>query len=61
MDIFSHGLWAIVAYKGTNDFVLKPKSKKSLKVWLAAFWGIFPDLFSFAIPFVWIFGGFGFG
>ncbi len=55
MDIFSHGLWTAAVYKGTNDFVLKPKSKKPLKLWLASFWGIFPDLFSFTIPFVWIF------
>jgi len=56
MDIFSHGLWAAAGYKATNDFSLEPKGKKPLKVWWGAFWGIFPDLFAFAIPFVWIFG-----
>ncbi len=57
MDIFSHGLWAAAAYKGANDFALKPKSKKPLRIWLAAFWGVFPDIFSFTVPFIWIFGG----
>ena len=31
MDIFSHGLWAAAAYKGTNDFILKPKQKINLR------------------------------
>ena len=50
MDIFSHGLWAGAAAKGINL-----KRKKSLNVWLMAFWGVFPDLFAFTIPFVWLF------
>lgn len=50
MDIFSHGFWAGAAYKGINEFALKPKAKKQLNFWWVAFWGAFPDIFSFAIP-----------
>lgn len=50
MDIFSHGLWAGAAAKGINL-----KKERKLNVWLAAFWGAFPDLFAFAIPFTWVF------
>lgn len=49
MDIFAHGLWTAVAYKAVNQ-----KKHISLRVWTASFWGIFPDLFAFTIPFVWI-------
>lgn len=49
MDIFSHGLWAGAAYKAINK-----KAKKPLNAWLAGFWGIFPDLFAFTIPFIWL-------
>ncbi len=56
MDILSHGLWAGAAAKGINL-----KKEKKLNVWLAAFWGIFPDLFAFTIPFVWLFGSVLFG
>lgn len=61
MDIFSHGLWTAAVYKGTNDFALKPKQKKPLKIWRAAFWGVFPDFFSFTIPFIWISAGLALG
>lgn len=54
MDIFSHGLWTAAVAKGANDYALKPKSKKPLKIGLASFWGIFPDLFAFTVPFVWM-------
>ena len=56
MDIFSHGLWAGVAYKAINK-----KSQKPLNVWLAGFWGVFPDLFAFTIPFIWTFWNLIFG
>ncbi|MBI4084958.1 MAG: metal-dependent hydrolase [Candidatus Liptonbacteria bacterium] len=51
MDILSHGLWAGAAAKGINI-----KKEKKINVWLATFWGTFPDLFAFTIPFVWLFG-----
>lgn len=46
MDIFAHGLWAGAAFKTANQ-----KRKQLLRVRLAAWWGIFPDLFAFTIPF----------
>ncbi len=71
MDFFSHGLWAGAAYKALNKSFQKnqkPKNnkpKKPLNVWLAAFLGMLPDLFSFAFLFIWLawaltFGGFNF-
>lgn len=56
MDIFAHGIWAGAAYKAINK-----KAKKPLNVRLAGFWGIFPDLFAFTIPFIWLFGDIMFG
>lgn len=50
MDIVSHGLWAGAAYKAINL-----KREKAFNIWFAAFWGVFPDLFAFSIPFLWIF------
>ena len=56
MDIFSHGLWAGVVYKVVNIKTLRwAQGKRALNVWWGTFWGIFPDLFAFTIPFVWIF------
>lgn len=50
MDIFAHALWTTAAYKQLYD---KKHTHLSLK-W-AAFWGVFPDLFAFTIPFVMLF------
>lgn len=50
MDIFSHGLWAAAAAKGVNQ----AQDKRRLNVWAAALWGVFPDLFAFSIPFIWL-------
>ncbi len=62
MDVFSHGLWAGVVAKATNkSFALAGKIKKPLKVWQMAIWGIFPDVFAFAIPFMWLFWNLVFG
>jgi membrane-bound metal-dependent hydrolase YbcI (DUF457 family) len=47
MDIFSHGLLAGALFKFLNI-----KYKKKFNFWRAAFWGIFPDLFAFTIPFI---------
>ena len=49
MDIFSHGLWAGAAAHAVNA-----KGKKKISVLQAAAWGVFPDLFSFTIAFVWM-------
>jgi hypothetical protein len=47
MDIISHALWSGALFKSIN---LKLKKKK-FNFWQAAFWGIFPDVFAFVIPF----------
>jgi len=62
MDIFSHGLWAGVAAKAVNkSSVIAGKIKRPLKVWYTVLWGVFPDLFAFALPFVWMFWNIIFG
>ena len=62
MDIFSHGLWAGVAAKAVNKSSgIAGKIKRPLKVWYTVLWGVFPDLFAFALPFVWMFWNIIFG
>ncbi|KKR88819.1 MAG: hypothetical protein UW50_C0001G0104 [Candidatus Wolfebacteria bacterium GW2011_GWA1_44_24] len=56
MDVFSHGLWSAAIYKSANI-----KVKQRMKTWLAVLFGIFPDVFSFAPLFIWLFGGLIFG
>lgn len=57
MDIFSHGLWAAAAAKGMNQ----AQDKRRLNVWAAMLWGVFPDLFAFSIPFIWLMWSLSFG
>ena len=57
MDIFSHGLWAGAVFKFLN---LK-KTKEKFNPWAAGFWGMFPDLLSFTLPFFWMLLGLIFG
>lgn len=45
MDIVAHALWAGVGAKIAGD-----KAGVRLRIGWAAFWGIFPDLFTFSIP-----------
>jgi hypothetical protein len=45
MDIFAHGLWTNAAYKGISRVRKRGYSKKY--TWLAIFFGIAPDIFSF--------------
>src|SRR3989344_5218262 len=47
MDIISHGLWTGAVAKAANI-----KKEKPLNFWAAAWWGVFPDLFAFTIPFL---------
>ncbi len=54
MDIIAHGLWSAAAYAGTNKKLSKGKTARTLNVWAGALWGIFPDLFAFTIPWIWI-------
>jgi len=49
MDIFSHGAWAVAGGKLAEKKIGRP-----LRTWLLASWGVFPDLFAFAIPFIWV-------
>jgi hypothetical protein len=58
MDIFSHGLWTAAAAKAVNNKLTTKKERRPLNIWFATFWGIFPDLFAFIIPFIWIAWGF---
>lgn len=55
MDIFAHGLWAAAAAKTYNQvygrIAIRPYK---LNVLQTAFWGVFPDLFAFTIPFAWL-------
>ncbi|MFZ2831983.1 MAG: hypothetical protein WAZ40_02425 [Minisyncoccia bacterium] len=57
MDIFAHALWAGAGAKGLN----KRAGKRRVNVWAMALWGVFPDLFAFSIPFIWIMGSIVFG
>jgi len=62
MDVFAHGLWAGAVAKAVNkNFTIAGKIKKPLKTWQMILWGIFPDIFAFALPFVWMFWNIAFG
>ncbi len=47
MDIVSHGIWPVLAAKTVDK-----KFKSRLNLRLAFFFGVFPDLFAFTLPFV---------
>ena len=62
MDVFAHGLWAGAAAKAANkNSAIAGKIKKPLKVWQTVLWGVFPDIFAFALPFAWLFWNLVFG
>lgn len=51
MDILAHTLWANAAARKANDSLEKKgKSVRVHPIW-TGFWGVFPDLFAFVIPF----------
>ncbi len=52
MDILAHTLWTTVAARKANLAALKKGKPFKLNLIWTAFWGIFPDLFAFSIPFV---------
>ena len=56
MDVFSHGLWSGAVYK-----IINAKIKKPLNIKWAVIFGIFPDFFSFAPSFIFMFWGLIFG
>ena len=53
MDFFSHGLWTFAALN-----VLGRKTEKKINAAFAVFWGLFPDLLAFVVPFLWLFWNF---
>ena len=56
MDILAHALWSAWPFRLAN-LRNKNAGKKRFNLWLPAFWGVFPDLFAFTIPFLWIIFG----
>lgn len=63
MDIFAHGLWVGAAARGLNKREVERRTclrrccGRQVNVWAMTLWGVFPDLFAFAIPFVWLIVG----
>jgi hypothetical protein len=49
MDIFAHTLWASAIAKEANK--VGENKKFRISVAWSGFWGVFPDLFAFTIPF----------
>ena len=49
MDILAHTLWANAGARQLNK-TLQSKSKKTISLLWASFWGVFPDLFAYLIP-----------
>jgi len=47
MDTFAHGLWA-----GAAGIAANRKLGRSIRLGWVLFWGVFPDLFAFSIPFL---------
>ena len=52
MDILAHTLWANAAARGANAVAEKKNKKFHLSAGWTAWWGVFPDLFAFTLPFV---------
>lgn len=52
MDIFAHTIWANTVAKGSNFIAEKKQKKFNINPILMGFWGVFPDLFAFSIPFI---------
>lgn len=55
MDIFAHTLWSNALAREANKEAEKKNKKFHINVAWTAFWGIFPDLFAFSIPFAIVF------
>lgn len=51
MDVFAHTLWVNAGARKLNKGLQK-KNKKPISVAWTVFWGVFPDLFAFAIPMI---------
>lgn len=48
MDVLSHGLWGGVIARAAN------RTKPRLSYWWSFWWGVFPDVAAFGIPFLWL-------
>jgi hypothetical protein len=55
MEILAHTLWTTAAARKANAVVKKKGKLYKLSVAWTAFWGIFPDLFAFSLPFFYSF------
>jgi len=55
MDIFAHALWATAGAREANLAAEKKNNKSRISLGWIAFFGIFPDLFAFTIPFMYRF------
>lgn len=51
MDILAHTLWANAGARAANRVAEKKKGRFHVHVGWTAWWGVFPDLFAFTIPF----------
>ncbi len=52
MDILAHTLWANAGARGANALAEKENNKFHINPMWTGFWGVFPDLFAFTIPFI---------
>lgn len=62
MDILAHTLWANYGARTANRVIKKKNEKKvkqipTLNIAWTSFFGVFPDLFAFTIPFIFIIWG----
>lgn len=51
MDVLAHTLWTNAAARKANALAQQKKSPIHVHVGWASFWGVFPDLFAFSVPF----------
>jgi hypothetical protein len=62
MDILAHSLWAAALFSALNlNKKIRNKTKEKFSIFKAILWGIFPDLFAFTIPFMFVISGIIFG
>lgn len=58
MDILAHTLWTSALGKEANRQAEKKNKKFKINIGWTAFWGVFPDLFAFTLPFILFFYNF---
>lgn len=54
MDILSHGLWAAAGGKALSNRPSTGSGNNRLNLKWSFFWGMFPDLFAFTVPVIWM-------